>query len=91
MWIDDDYALMTGNNLNPRAFRLDLENALLIHDPQLELLAQRNSELASILCHTSLISNYKHLQKVRDYPDDVRKLLARLSTVRLDRLAYRVL
>jgi CDP-diacylglycerol--serine O-phosphatidyltransferase len=28
LWVDQCYALMTGNNLNPRAFRLDLENAL---------------------------------------------------------------
>ncbi len=28
--IDEDYALLTGNNLNPRAWRLDLENGLLI-------------------------------------------------------------
>ena len=30
MWVDDRYTLLTGNNLNPRAFRLDLENGLLI-------------------------------------------------------------
>lgn len=91
LWLDQCYALMTGNNLNPRAFRLDLENALLIHDPQQELLAQRNAELASIVEHTTLISDYRSLQKVKDYPEPVRKLLTRLSTIRLDRLAYRVL
>ncbi len=31
--VDEDYALLTGNNINPRAWRLDLENGLLIHDP----------------------------------------------------------
>lgn len=91
LWIDQCYALMTGNNLNPRAFRLDLENALLIHDPRQELLAQRNAELASIVEHTTLISDYRSLEKVKDYPEPVRKLLTRLSTIRLDRLAYRVL
>jgi len=91
MWIDDDYALMTGNNLNPRAFRLDLENALLIHDPQHQLQNQRNTELVSIMQHTSVINHYRQLEKVRDYPHEVRKLLARLSSIRLDRLAYRVL
>ncbi|MFZ6849105.1 CDP-diacylglycerol--serine O-phosphatidyltransferase [Undibacterium sp. RuRC25W] len=91
MWIDDDYALMTGNNLNPRAFRLDLENALLIHDPLHELSAQRAAELDSIMQHTSVITHYQHIERMRDYPDEVRRLLSRLSTVRLDRLAYRVL
>lgn len=32
MWVDDKWMLLTGNNLNPRARRLDLENAILIHD-----------------------------------------------------------
>jgi Phosphatidylserine/phosphatidylglycerophosphate/cardiolipin synthases and related enzymes len=41
MWIDQRYTLLTGNNLNPRAFRLDLENALLIDDPKGELLEPR--------------------------------------------------
>ena len=91
LWVDQCYALMTGNNLNPRAFRLDLENALLIHDPRQELLEQRNTELANIIEHTTLISDYRLLDKVKDYPAPVRKLLTRLSTIRLDRLAYRVL
>ncbi|STH38224.1 phosphatidylserine synthase [Escherichia coli] len=30
MWVDDKWMLITGNNLNPRAWRLDLENAILI-------------------------------------------------------------
>ncbi|MBI3730121.1 MAG: CDP-diacylglycerol--serine O-phosphatidyltransferase [Burkholderiales bacterium] len=91
MWIDQDYALMTGNNLNPRAFRLDLENALLIHDPQHELQQQRQDELNSIMDKTTVISHYRELEKNTDYPDPVRKLLGRLSGTRLDRLAYRVL
>lgn len=91
LWVDQCYALMTGNNLNPRAFRLDLENALLIHDPRQELLEQRNAELKSIIEHTTLISDYRFLDRVKDYPAPVRKLLTRLSTIRLDRLAYRVL
>jgi CDP-diacylglycerol--serine O-phosphatidyltransferase len=42
MWVDDEWMLLTGNNLNPRAWRLDLENAILIHDPQHELAASVN-------------------------------------------------
>jgi CDP-diacylglycerol--serine O-phosphatidyltransferase len=49
--VDDDYALLTGSNLNPRAWRLDLENGLLIHDPQGRLLDQHQAELESILAH----------------------------------------
>lgn len=91
LWIDYQYSLMTGNNLNPRAFRLDLENALLINDPKQELAKQKQAELASIYQHTTQLTRYTELQKISDYPNDVRKLLSRLSRTMMDRLAYRVL
>lgn len=91
IWIDQEYTIITGNNLNPRAFRLDLENALIIHDPHLQILAQRQHELASIYQHTSALQHYQQLQSLDDYPASVQKLLRRLSRARLDRLAYRVL
>lgn len=91
LWIDALYTLVTGNNLNPRAFRLDLENALLFTDPHAELLPQRKAEMANIMRHTSPIKHYRDLEKLTDYPPKVHQLLARLSRVRLDRLAYRVL
>ena len=91
LWIDESYSLMTGNNLNPRAFRLDLENALLIHDPKHELAAQKQAELESIYQKTQKITHYTALQKLVDYPPDVRKFLSRLSTTMMDKLAYRVL
>ena len=91
MWVDEEYTLVTGNNLNPRAFRLDLENALLIRDPQGQIQNQRQAEMQSILQHTSVLADYQDLQKLADYPPRVRQFLARLSRVRLDRLAYRVL
>jgi CDP-diacylglycerol--serine O-phosphatidyltransferase len=91
LWVDHDYSLMTGNNLNPRAFRLDLENALLIHDPEQVLAQQRQFELTSIYQHTSQITHYTSLEKLTDYPQEVRKLLSRLSRTRLDFFAARVL
>jgi len=91
IWLDQDYTIVTGNNLNPRAFRLDLENALIIHDPQLQILPQRQQELASIYQHTQALQSYQQLQSLDDYPLPVQKLLRRLSRARLDRLAYRVL
>lgn len=91
LWIDQLYTVVTGNNLNPRAFRLDLENALLFTDPQGELLPQSETEFASIMQHTSLLVHYRDLEKLSDYPPKVRQLLSRLSRVRLDHLAYRVL
>jgi CDP-diacylglycerol--serine O-phosphatidyltransferase len=70
---------------------LDLENALLIHDPLHELASQKQAELDRIYQKTQKITHYTALQKVADYPPDVRKFLGRLNTTMMDKLAYRVL
>ncbi|UTH74944.1 CDP-diacylglycerol--serine O-phosphatidyltransferase [Chromobacterium sp. IIBBL 290-4] len=86
VWSDARYILLTGNNLNPRAFRLDLENALLLRDPQATLQAQGEAEQQSILRHTTLLEHYRQLEDVRHYPEQIKKLLTRLSRVRIDRM-----
>lgn len=91
MWVDDDWMLLTGNNLNPRAWRLDLENALLIHDPRHELASQREKELATIRTYTTVVRHYRDLQSIADYPVKVRKLIRRLRRIRIDRLISRIL
>ncbi|AMC36061.1 CDP-diacylglycerol--serine O-phosphatidyltransferase [Janthinobacterium sp. B9-8] len=91
IWVDDDYILLTGNNLNPRAFSLDLENALLIHDPKHELKEQLQQEKAEIAKNTTRIAYYRELETVLDYPPPVKKLLTRLSRFRADRLISRLL
>jgi CDP-diacylglycerol--serine O-phosphatidyltransferase len=91
MWVDARYTLLTGNNLNPRAFRLDLENALLIDDPKGELLTPRSAELTEIFRHTNRIERYQQLESLVDYPPAVGKFLRRVSRVRIERLLYRIL
>ena len=91
MWVDDEWMLLTGNNLNPRAWRLDLENAILIHDPQHELAAKRERELELIRTHTTVVNHYRELQSIADYPVKVRKLIRRLRRIRIDRLISRIL
>ncbi|MDW5416206.1 CDP-diacylglycerol--serine O-phosphatidyltransferase [Iodobacter sp. CM08] len=91
IWIDDDYVLLTGNNLNPRAFSLDLENGLLIHDPKHELKAQLQTEKDMIAKNTTRINYYRELETLLDYPPPVKKLLTRLSRFRADRLVSRLL
>ncbi|MCG8710737.1 CDP-diacylglycerol--serine O-phosphatidyltransferase [Brenneria sp. 4F2] len=91
MWVDDEWQLLTGNNLNPRAWRLDLENAILIHDPEKVLLAQRLQELARIKEHTHVVANYMELESIAQYPIKVRKLIRRLRRIRIDRLISRIL
>ena len=89
--VDDDYALITGNNLNPRAWRLDLENGLLIHDPQKRLRVQHESELARILQHTVRVDGPESLDGVDAYPAPVQRLMRRLARVRADRLVNQML
>ncbi|KJX27044.1 phosphatidylserine synthase [Enterobacter hormaechei subsp. xiangfangensis] len=91
IWVDDEWMLLTGNNLNPRAWRLDLENAILIHDPQHALAAKRDRELELIRTHTTVVRHYRDLQSIADYPVKVRKLIRRLRRIRIDRLISRIL
>ena len=88
---DDDRALLTGNNLNPRAWRLDLENGLLIHDPQKRLIAQHQAELERILTQTVRLERYDALETVERYPAPVQRLIRRMARVRADRLINQIL
>ena len=89
--VDADYALLTGNNINPRAWRLDLENGLLIHDPHGKLLDQHRAELKRILAHTRRLDHYRSLETIETYPAPVQRLLKRLTRARMDRLVNQVL
>ena len=89
--VDDDYSLLTGSNLNPRAWRLDLENGLLIHDPQRLMLAQNRAELERIMAHTKRLKTHLALDAIETYPLPVQRLIKRLARVRADRLVNQVL
>lgn len=91
IWIDDDWQLITGNNLNPRAWGLDLENAILIHDPKKMLLQQKNKELKYITANTCIINHYKELENIQYYPIKIKKLIRRLCRIHIDRLIRRIL
>jgi len=91
LFVDDEAAVLTGNNLNPRAWGLDLENGLLLRDPAHRLLDQHRSEWAALCLHATRLVDYHTLQSPRQYPPEVRRLLRRLSRVRLDRLVNRLL
>ncbi len=91
IWIDERYTLLTGNNLNPRAFNLDLENALLIDDPQGQWRQPRTEEVAHLMQHTRRVGHFEELQTLADYPEGVHKFLRRVSRVRIERLLYRIL
>ena len=91
MIADEERILLTGNNLNPRAWRLDLENGLLIHDPNRLLAGQHQSELDRILANTVRLARYDALETVDHYPPPVQRLIRRLARIRADRLINQML
>jgi len=88
---DESHALLTGSNVNPRAWRMDLENGLLVRDPQGLLVRQHRAELDRVLAHTRRVAHSADLEDIEDYPAPVRRLLKRLARTRLDRLMNQVL
>ena len=86
VYSDNRYALLTGHNLNPRAWRLDLENGLLIEDPHKELQPLMQQELDNILVQTRQIKDYKEIDDLKSYPDKVKQLISRLKRIKADKI-----
>jgi len=91
LWVDQRYNLLTGNNFNPRAWRLDLENGLLLDDPAGLMAQQNQQELENILSHTTRITSAQDLESLSAYPQPVQRLLRRISRLRADRLLKQLL
>jgi len=88
---DRRYHMLTGSNLNPRAWSLDLENGLLLDDPSEQLMVKVNQEVDEILMHTNKVMHYSDLQGVNDYPEKPKKLLKKIRMVQIDKLLKRFL
>lgn len=88
---DDRYHLITGSNVNPRAWALDLENGLLIDDKNGVLTEQVENEIAQIYQHTTVVKSVTELQSLRDYPLKPQKLIKKLRLTQIDRLLKRLL
>ncbi|VFP82103.1 CDP-diacylglycerol--serine O-phosphatidyltransferase [Candidatus Erwinia haradaeae] len=91
LWVDDTWMMITGNNFNPRAWSLDLENAILIHDPLQQLADQRFRELNIIRQNTKFIYHANDLENIVDYPDKARRLILGVRRMQIDRLLRRIL
>ncbi len=77
--VDGQRTLITGSNLNPRAWALDLENGLLLQDPTGLLVGPFAEERQQILEHTRRLNHFTELERLVDYPEAVRRLLVRLQ------------
>lgn len=89
--VDERFHLITGSNLNPRAWGLDLENGLLVDDKSQILLAKTNEELAGIMAHTKRIDSFNDIESVSDYPEKPQKLLKKIRVTQIDRILKRFL
>lgn len=88
---DQRYHLLTGSNLNPRAWLLDLENGLLLDDVEKLLMPQVEDEIQQILQFTTKIKHFDDLESVNRYPDKPKKLLKKIQFTQIDRLLKRFL
>ncbi len=86
IYADNRFVMLTGHNLNPRAWRLDIENGLLIDDPKQALKGLLDQELSTILQHTLQITEPGQIEGVDDYPEHVKKLLLRMRRIKADKL-----
>jgi len=91
LWVDRCTMLLTGNNVNPRAWALDLENGLLIDDPKKLLEAKFDAEFENIFQHTQRVSTLNQLETLQDYPSKIQRLLKKVIRTRADRLLKRIL
>ena len=82
MFIDRNLAVITGNNLNPRAWALDLENGLFINDPNHLLSEKFMHEKQYILHHTTKITSVDQLDSFDSYPEQVQKILKKVRRLR---------
>ncbi|MEH6451538.1 MAG: CDP-diacylglycerol--serine O-phosphatidyltransferase [Psychromonas sp.] len=86
IYSDKRFVMLTGHNLNPRAWRLDLENGLLIDDPKQQLEGLLQDELSEILINTTRINEYTDITDISLYPENVKKLLMRMRRLKADKL-----
>ena len=91
VWVDNRFILLTGNNLNPRAWRLDAENGLLIHDPKQTLRDTAETELEHIRRHTTVLMDFNQLDAFDQYPLPVQQLLKKFARVKADKLVKMIL
>ncbi|WP_299805132.1 CDP-diacylglycerol--serine O-phosphatidyltransferase [uncultured Shewanella sp.] len=88
---DSNRHMITGSNLNPRAWALDLENGLLLQDDNECWKDKFEQEQAHILEHTERLFHYSQIETLHNYPAPVRKIMKRIKRLKADFLLRRIL
>lgn len=89
--VDGMRHLFTGHNLNPRAFSLDFENGIFVADELQQLQPLLQKEQQHIFANTSQIQHYSQIETASQYPEPVRKLLAKIKGVGVDLVLKRLI
>ncbi|SFC09030.1 CDP-diacylglycerol--serine O-phosphatidyltransferase [Pseudoalteromonas denitrificans] len=76
--------LLSGHNLNPRAWSLDIENGILLDDPNKTLASAIEDEKIQVLKHCTQITSFDELETMKDYPAPVQKILGKIKRVKGD-------
>jgi CDP-diacylglycerol--serine O-phosphatidyltransferase len=88
---DQSNYLITGHNINPRAWRLDLENGILIQDPNQQLLKKFADELILVMAHCTKVDHFDEIDNLSDYPVEVKRLLKNMKRTRFDKILNQLL
>ncbi len=91
LFVDDKLSLITGSNLNPRAWALDLENGFLIRDPHQLLKTRFDAEKENILRYTTRLTHFSELEELKAYPEAVKRLLTRIQRFKAHILLKQIL
>lgn len=88
---DQSNYLITGHNINPRAWRLDIENGILIQDPEQRLVEKFDAELKQVMVNCTRINHFDDIDNPVEYPTQVKKLLNNMKRARLDKILKQLL
>ena len=75
---------MSGHNLNPRAWGLDIENGILIEDPEQTIMQAIDNEKHETTKHCRRLTGPDDLETIEDNPQPVKKLLGQAKRVKVD-------
>ncbi|MCK5825047.1 MAG: CDP-diacylglycerol--serine O-phosphatidyltransferase [Ichthyobacteriaceae bacterium] len=89
--VDDKYRLLTGNNLNPRGWRQDMENGILVSDTNKELVDMFDKEYEYILNDCFRIDSSKSIDSVNIYPPVVKKYIKNIYRTQLHKIVKRLM
>jgi len=89
--VDDKYRLLTGNNLNPRGWRLDMENGILINDSDELLKEQFENEFQLIMEDCYKIITTESIDTMDDYPTKVKTYIKNIYRTKADKLMKKLM